>query len=74
MNTIKKVNLPSNEISEIINSGNIEEILKEKIKNKECNIEIDIEKEISKIDKQIKKHYEKISELENKKEELIQNQ
>ena len=74
VNTIKKVNLPSNEISEIINSGNIEEILKEKIKNKECNIEIDIEKEISKIDKQIKKNYEKISELENKKEELIQNQ
>ena len=73
VNTIKKVNLPSNEISEIINSGNIEEILKEKIKNKACNIEIDIEKELSKIDKQIKKHYDKISELENKKKELIQN-
>ena len=73
VNTIKKVNLPSNEIAEIVNSNNIEEILKEKMKNKECNVEIDIEKELSKIDKQIKKHYDKISELENKKKELIQN-
>ena len=58
------------EIVEVVESEKPVEKLKEII-DKETDQEIDIDKEISKIDKQVQKYYEKITELENKKEELI---
>lgn len=58
------------EIVEVVEAEKPVEKLKEII-DKETDQEIDIDKEISKIDKQVQKYYEKITELENKKEELI---
>lgn len=58
------------EIVEVVESEKPVEKLKEII-DKETDQELDIDKEISKIDKQVQKYYEKITELENKKDELI---
>ena len=58
------------EIVEVVESEKPVEKLKEII-DKDTDQEIDIDKEISKIDKQVQKYYEKITELENKKDELI---
>lgn len=58
------------EIVEVVEAEKPVEKLKEII-DKETDQEIDIDKEISKIDKQVQKYYEKITELENKKDELI---
>lgn len=58
------------EIVEVVEAEKPVEKLKEII-DKDTDQEIDIDKEISKIDKQVQKYYEKITELENKKDELI---
>ncbi len=58
------------EIVEVVESEKPIEKLKE-IQAKTIEHEIDVDKEIIRIDKQLQKYYEKITELENQKEELI---